>query len=90
MAKMKHRNKGSGPTRQPKTSPRSREQTAYSEENRHALHVQQAGQTKQSEKLLRNILVNDSEHYEANYALGMLYHHSDRNDLAIRVLKKGR
>ena len=38
--------------------------------------------------LLRSVLEKDKEHFTANYSLGMLYHHSNRDDLAIRFLKK--
>ena len=38
--------------------------------------------------MLRNVLARDSENFEVNYALGMLYHTAGRKDLAIPLLKK--
>lgn len=46
------------------------------------------GQTQQAAALLREILARDHSNYGANYALGMLYHRSGRNDLAIPLLRK--
>ena len=38
--------------------------------------------------MLRNVLARDSENFEVNYALGMLYQTAGRKDLAIPLLKK--
>ena len=69
---MKHRNKGSGTTRKPKTSPHSREQPAYSEEIRHALHVQQHDIDAAAIKLNRAITLQPGN-AEANAKMAYLH-----------------
>jgi len=46
------------------------------------------GKTSLAAKELRKILVTDSDHFKANYSLGMLYHQEGRNELAIPLLSK--
>ena len=37
-------------------------------------------------ELLRNLLQEDADRFEANYMLGMLHHHMNQNNLAIPLL----
>ena len=60
----------------------------YSEQIQQGLRFQKAGKPKEADRVFREVLAKDSEHYQANYALGMLYHQHDRNDLAIPLIKK--
>ena len=47
-----------------------------------------SGKTREAAQVLRDVLAGDSRNLAANFALGMLYHQSGRNDLAIPLLKK--
>jgi len=61
---------------------------SYSEEIKRAEQFKRSGQTRQAAKVLRKILEMDSEHYAANYLLGMLCHEGGRNDIAIPLITK--
>jgi len=47
-----------------------------------------SGKAREAAQVLRDVLAGDSRNIAANLALGMLYHQSGRNDLAIPLLKK--
>jgi len=60
----------------------------YSEQIQQGLSYQKAGKPQEADRVFREVLAKDSEHYQANYALGMLYHQHGRNDLALPLIKK--
>jgi len=60
----------------------------FSEQIQQGLDYQKAGKPQEADRVFREVLAQDSEHYQANYALGMLYHQHGRNDLAIPLIKK--
>ncbi len=60
----------------------------YSEKIQAGLNFQNGGKPQEAERIFREVLAENSEHYAANYALGMLYHSGGRNDLAIPLIKK--
>jgi tetratricopeptide (TPR) repeat protein len=60
----------------------------FSEQIQQGLNYQKAGKPKEADRVFREVLAKDSGHYQANYALGMLYHQHERNDLAIPLIAK--
>ncbi len=60
----------------------------FSEQIQEGLSFQKAGKPREADRVFREVLAKDSEHHQANYALGMLYHQEGRNELAIPLLSK--
>jgi len=62
--------------------------TNFSEQLQQALSYDNNGQSGKAAAIYRDILTRQPDHYEANYALGMLLHKGSRNDLAMPLIKK--
>lgn len=60
----------------------------YLEEVRRAEQLRKEGHSRLAADLLRKVLEKDSDHFEANYLLGMLYHREGQNSAAISFLVK--
>jgi Tfp pilus assembly protein PilF len=53
-----------------------------------AQHFLETGQTRQAATVLRNVLAQDKENFEANYALAVLYDRAGRADLSLPLFRK--
>ena len=77
------------PARKPaKKQVRPSESSTYLAELNQAIQCQNNGQFERAIDILKMILTRDPDHVEANYALGMVYHRINRNDLSIPLLLK--
>lgn len=62
--------------------------TNFSNDLQRALSYRKKGQPEKAAAIYRDILARQPDHYEANYALGMLCHENNRNDLALGLISK--
>ena len=62
--------------------------TDFPQQLQQALKHSDNGEPTKAAAIYRDILTRQPNHYEANYSLGMLCHRSDRNDLAIPLIRK--
>jgi tetratricopeptide (TPR) repeat protein len=71
-----------------KKSVRASESSTYLNELNQAIMCQHNGQLERAADILQRVLALDSNHVEANFTLGLIFHQVNRSDLAIPLLQK--